>query len=304
MTQMSKGRGVRVCLAAAVTVVAGLAATGCADAEVGRTMEATVAVDLPDSIPVGSPFDVGYSWTPGDDFVPPADDYRVFVHFVDPDGNIVVQDDHFPTVPTSQWRAGEAVEYRHWVYPDPELAPEYFDLYVGLYDDVGQIGTRRDDRFQDRPLVHTVQVESDNQSGKPVFVEGFEEYENSLTSDDPANRRWRWMRSRGVVAFGNPRGPAMLHVRALSPVDDLGGPQTITIKMGEQLVARYEVDHASPHTMLFDVPGQGLGDGDWVDFTFEVNDTFVPAETSEGSEDTRDLGLQVYWMYLAPNRGS
>jgi hypothetical protein len=107
------------------------------------------------------------------------------------------------------------------------------------------------------------------------------------------------MRQRGVVAFGNPRGPSMLHLHAASPVGFVGGTQTVTIKVGDREIAQFERTDTAPFLMRFEVPGDGLGDGDWLDFTFEVDQTFVPAQVDEASDDIRELGLQVFWMYLA-----
>ena len=176
---------------------------------------------------------------------------------------------------------------------------DYLDFYVGLYDDEGQVGTLRDGRFRNRPLVHTVIVRTDDQGGLPVYVEGFAAKEFSLTSDDASLREWQWMGRQGMVAFGNPRGPATLHLRARSPVSFLGGTQAVTIKMGDQEIARFESTDSSPYLLRFDVPGEGLGDGDWIDFTVEVDNFFVPAQAREEFTDTRELGLQVFWMYLA-----
>ena len=298
MTGTLTKTGVRVCPTCALTLLLGLA-LACGGEEVGRTVDAGVTLDLAESMPLGSPFDIGYTWTPSDGFEAPADDFMVFVHIVDPDGNMIEQDDYFPEVPTSQWRAGQPVTYRHLIYPDPDLRVDYLDFYVGLYDDEGQVGTMREGRFQNRPLVHTVIVRTDDQGGLPVYLEGFEEKEASLTSDDVHTQEWQWMGRRGVVAFGNPRGPATLHVRARSPVDFLGGTQTVTITMGDREVARFEHTGSSPYLLRFDVPGEGLGDGDWIDFVVEVDNFFVPAQIEEGSTDTRELGLQVFWMYLA-----
>ena len=298
MPQSPTKSAARVCLAGGLALLPALVLS-CGGEEVGPTIDASVVLDLPESMPLGSPFDIGYTWTPNEDFEAPADDYKVFVHVSDPDGNIIEQDDHFPEVPTSQWLAGQPVTYRHLIYPDPDLRADYFDFYVGLYDDGGQIGTMREGRFQSRPLVHTIIVRTDDQGGLPVYVEGFAEKEASMTRDDIYLQQWQWMSSQGVVAFGNPHGPATLHLRALSPVDFLGGTQMVTIKMGEREVARYERTDSSPYLMRFDIPGEGLGDSDWIDFTVEVDKFFVPAHVEEGSTDTRELGLQVFWMYLA-----
>lgn len=275
-------------------------AVGCGGEEPARAVDASVTVDLPDSMPAGSPFDIGYTWTPTEDFEAPVDDFRIFVHLVDPDGNIIGQDDHFPPVPTSQWSAGQPLEYRReWIYLNPDLRPEYVDVYIGMYDDEGQVATVREGRLQGRPLAHSVIMRTDDQGGIPVYVEGFQNREMSLTAEDVYGQEWQWMGRRGVVAFGNPRGPSTLHLRALSPVDFLeGGTQTVTIKVGERVIAQYEATDSSPHMMRFEVPGEGLGDGDWLDFTIEVDKQFVPALVEEGSEDIRELGLQIYWMYL------
>lgn len=293
-----RGGGVRLATSALAVLVA-LSAAGCGGEDVSRAVAASVTLDIPDSIPLGAPFDIGYTWTPRDDFQAPGDDYKIFVHFVDPDGNIVAQDDHYPPLPTTQWTVGQPVSYRHWVYPDPDLRPDYFDVYVGMYDDEGQVATVHEGRFQNRPLVSSVIVRADDQGGVPVYLEGFEERETSLTTDDVFHRQWQWMRRTGTVAFGNPHGPATLHLRALSPVDYLeGGAQQVTIRAGEQVIATFEATDSSPYLMRFDVPGNGLGDGEWVDFTIEVDKIFVPAQVEEGSDDIRELGLQVFWLYL------
>jgi hypothetical protein len=273
-----------------------VAAVGCGGEEPSRTVDVSVVADLPDSVPAGSPFDIGYTWTPGAGFEAPADDFRIFVHLVDPDGNIIGQDDHFPPLPTSQWREGQPVEYRRdWFYFNAALRPDYVDVYIGMYDDEGQVAITHDGRFQNRPLVHSVMVRTDDQAGIPVYADGFSDREMSEVD----GKQWRWMGRRGVVAFGNPRGPSTLHLRALSPVNFLeGGTQTVTIKIGERVITQFEATDASPHMMQFEVPGEGLGDGDWVDFTIEVDKLFIPAQVQEGSDDIRELGLQVYWMYL------
>jgi len=295
-----KKRSGGVCLAHIVVLFVGIAAVGCGGQEPSRRVDVSVTVDLSDSVPAGSPFDIGYTWTPGEGFEPPADDLRIFVHLVDPEGNIIDQDDHFPPLPTSQWSAGHPVEYRREpIYLDPDLRLDYVDVYVGMYDNEGQIGIMRAGRFQNRPLVHSVIVRADDQGGIPVYVEGFQNRETLLTAEDVYARDWRWMGKRGVVAFGNPRGPSTLHLRALSPVDFLeGGTQTVTIKVGDRVIAQYEATDSTMHLMRFEVPGEGLGDRDWLDFVIEVDKQFVPALLDEGSDDIRELGLQIYWMYL------
>ncbi len=60
----------------------------------------------------GSGFRITYRWQAR----PLDEDYSVFVHFVDQDGKIVLQDDHKPPTPTSKWDG--LVEYTHTIYLD------------------------------------------------------------------------------------------------------------------------------------------------------------------------------------------
>lgn len=293
-----RNRPVVACLATVATVFA-MSVVGCGGDDVTRSVDATVELDLPESVPQGSPFDIGYTWTPAEGFEAPPEDYKVFVHLVDPDGNIVAQDDHYPPLPTTQWVAGEPVTYRHWVYPDPDLRPDYFDFYVGMYDEEGQVATLHDGREQNRPMVHSTVIRADEAGGIPVPVDGFQDDETSLTTEDPYLREWRWMGKEAIVAFGNPHGDAILHLRSLSPVDYFeSGTQNVTIRVGDTEVASFEATDSSPQLRRFEIPADAFGDGDWVDFTITVDNVFVPAEVVEGSDDIRELGLQIYWMYL------
>ena len=287
MTRTLARTSVCGCLACVLTVLLG-PVVACGGQEVGRTVDVNVTLDLPESTPLGSPLDIGYTWTPNDGFEAPANDFKVFVNIVDPGGNIVDQDDHFPVVPTSQWLAGQPVTYRHMIYSDPGLRVGYLDFYVGLYDDDGKISTMYEGRFQQRPLVHTMIVRTEDQGGLPGYIEGFAELETLLANHNVHTRQWQWMGRRGVVAFRNPRGPAKLHLRAQSPVDFVGGAQTVTIKMGDKEIGRFERSDSLSYLLYFNVPDEAMGDGDWIDFTIEVDKFFVPAQVKDGSTDVRE----------------
>jgi hypothetical protein len=64
-------------------------------------------------------------------------DYTVFVHLVDPDGQIVAQGDSPPRVgryPTTAWGANERVPDSHTLALPADLPPGAYTLVVGLYD--------------------------------------------------------------------------------------------------------------------------------------------------------------------------
>jgi hypothetical protein len=64
-------------------------------------------------------------------------DYTVFVHLVDPDGQIVVQADSPPRAgryPTTAWGANERFPDPHTLALPADLPPGPYTLVVGLYD--------------------------------------------------------------------------------------------------------------------------------------------------------------------------
>ena len=77
---------------------------------------ATPSVTLShDRAPAGSPLQITYKFVVAPD-AKFAEDYRVFVHVVDADGEQIWDDDHNPPVPTSQWQPGQTVEYTRTLF--------------------------------------------------------------------------------------------------------------------------------------------------------------------------------------------
>jgi len=65
-----------------------------------------------------------------------SDDYRVFVHLLDADGNRVAQSDGVPalwTRPTSGWSPGESIEDRRGLSLPADLPSGNYTLVAGLY---------------------------------------------------------------------------------------------------------------------------------------------------------------------------
>ena len=74
---------------------------------------------------------ITYRW----DAVPMGRDYKVFVHIRRPDGKIVIQDDHEPPVPTSQWSG--RVAYEKTVMVPPDLPLGEYEIVAGLWNPQG-----------------------------------------------------------------------------------------------------------------------------------------------------------------------
>ena len=107
---------------------------GCSGADTAPPV-ATVAFTASESrVPLGSPVDLTYRFdvAPG---VKIDGDYKVFVHIVRDDGETMWSDDHEPSVPTSQWKPGQTIQYTRtrFVPVTPYLGEVGVD--IGLYRD-------------------------------------------------------------------------------------------------------------------------------------------------------------------------
>ncbi len=84
----------------------------------------------------GSPWSLTLYWQA---LRTPGANAKVFVHLVDAEGRIAIQDDSVPAGwarPTSGWSAGEVVVDAHTMALPGDLAPGEYVVYVGLYDEV------------------------------------------------------------------------------------------------------------------------------------------------------------------------
>ena len=55
---------------------------------------------------IGSPIDITYTFAVAPTAPPFAEDYVVFVHFINDDGELMWTDDHRPPTPVREWKPG------------------------------------------------------------------------------------------------------------------------------------------------------------------------------------------------------
>jgi hypothetical protein len=278
----------------AAGVLAALLAVGCGGGGGRPRVDVEPLIQLPDSVPLGEPLDVGYQWVVSDGFTAPAEDYQVFVHFLDPQGEIAFQDDHYPPQPTSQWQEGVTPEYRRWVYLPEELEVEYLELVVGLFSADGRVDVRSGSEWTDSPSVHRLEIRADDMSGIPVYMDGWHASEQKPEGGPP----WRWSEDVAHAIFTNPGRDAVLHLRAHAPYDEVG-PQTITLRVGDTEVASFEVTTSDDFLQRIPIPAAALGTNDWAELTLVASPVYRPQEREPTSSDERVLGLQVFNMYLS-----
>src|SRR5260370_19215611 len=117
-----------------VPVLLSVALTGC-----GGKKETEPAVATPsltfnrDRVPIDSAVTLTYKFVvaPNASF---GEDYWVFVHVLDTEGEQMWTDDHQPPVPTRQWKPGQTVEYKRTIFVPNYPYIGQAAVRLGMYD--------------------------------------------------------------------------------------------------------------------------------------------------------------------------
>ena len=275
-----------------------IAGSGCA--EPGDPV-ATVAVGVNrPTVPLGGPIELSFRFVASPRLDGIDEDYRVLVHFLDTNGDLMWADDHEPPVPTSTWQSGQAISYtRHTVVPMYPYIGEA-TIAVGLYSaESGERLILAGEELGQRAYHGTV-LNLEPQAGSSFLL-----YEDGWYNDefDPeANLQWRWTSDRASLSFRNPRADAVLYLRFdgrpdLSP----NGQQRVTIRIADDVVHELLLESRDPQFARLQLGASQLGDSETARIDLDINPTFVPSEIPNStSVDDRRLGVRVYYAFLEP----
>src|SRR6185503_11946309 len=172
---------------------------------------------------VGSPIDVTYKFDVAPDAPAFTEDYTVFVHVLDKDRTTLWGDDHQPRTPTTQWKAGSAVEYTRTMFVPklPYVGPAQIE--VGLYSvKSGQRVPLGGENTGDRSIrVATFNMQLPANALFIVFRDGWHDAEVS----GEAGVEWQWSKKQGTLSFRNPKQDATLILDVDQPVQAFTAPQ-------------------------------------------------------------------------------
>jgi len=225
-------------------------------------------------------------------------DYRVFVHFVDADEELMWTDDHVPPTPTSQWKPGQVVKYSRLLFVPvyPYVGEAAIDM--GLYAPDGRrlplVGTERGQRAY---RVATVQVtpQTDN-----IYITYKDGWHLAEIAGDNAGNEWHWTKKDATLAFKNPRRDATLYLDVDGQTRLLPAPQVVTVSIGSQAVASFALGN-SQEVQRIPITAAQFGAEEKVELKIGVDRTFVPAVVTAGSQkDTRELGIRVFHAFVEP----
>lgn len=285
-----------VCL----TIAASLAFVACGGRAPDAAPVATPTVTFKSArVPLGSPVEITYKFQVAPNAPRFDDNYRVLVHYLDADDELMWTDDHDPPTPTSQWKPGEVIQYTRTTFVPVYQYVGQATVHIGLYSQKTQkrVPLAGDHAGQLEYRAATIQLLPTSENVFVLFKEG---WHPSETAPDNSGMEWQWTKKQATLAFRNPRRPSTFYLNGDNST--LAGPQTIQVKVNGQQVdtiavaPRQQFLHKTPLTV------DQLGTGDMVEVTLDVDKTFVPALNPSGNNrDPRELGVRIFHAFVEPH---
>jgi hypothetical protein len=275
------------------------AAVACGGKDAPPAPLATPSVTLShDKAPLGSPIDVTYKFVVANDaqFV---EDYRVLVHVVDADEELMFAFDHDPPKPTTQWKPGETVEYKKTVFIPVYPYVGEAAVHVGLHSKSNQkrLPLTGEDVGQNAYRVARLQLQPQTENVFTVYKEGWHPAE---VAEHNSMIEWQWTKKDATLSFKNPKKDALFYFDLDNPGSAFNEPQTVKVSLGGQVVDEFTLQPKQPELRKIPLKAAQLGADDVSELTISVDKTYVPAVVTSGSKDPRELGVRVFHAFVDP----
>jgi hypothetical protein len=291
----------RAIAVAAALVALSLTVAACRRAEDTAPPVATPSVTLSrGEAAVGSPIEMRYRFAVAADAPAFAEDYWVFVHFLDVDGELMWTDDHQPPTPARAWKPGATIDYTRTAFIPKFPYTGETRIEVGLFspqsgDRLPLAGDNQGMRSY-RVATFTLGLQTNN-----VFVVFNNGWHETETSDEGAGLEWQWSKRESTLSFRNPRRDALVFLQLDQPAKAFAEPQRVEVRLGSEVVDRFALPAGQRELRRIEVPARLFGDGETVEMVIAVDRTFVPASVPElRSTDARELGVRVFRAFVEP----
>lgn len=221
----------------------------------------------------------------------------VFVHFIDPDSNIVFTDDHSPNTPISQWKPGENYSYKRLIFIPSDILSGEYKVRLGIYDPSGKneripLNAKE---IKDRSYELTKLTIKAPLWDLAKFEEGWYEIERS--AEDPFIQ-WRWTQSRAIVYLLNPVKDTKLYLSLE------GSPQyapdkkiQASIKISDNEIEKIAIEDNKRIDKIIPISKDIAKADKYMKCEIDVSSTFVPSQVGH-SNDGRELGIKIYRMVI------
>jgi hypothetical protein len=274
-------------------------AASCTEREDTSPAVATAEVSFSRSrVAQGSPVDVTYRFEVAE---PPSatGKYRVFVHVVDADEELMWTDDHDPPSQPTSWMSGQKIEYSRTMFVPMYPYVGTAKVIVGLYDTANNARLKLGnlDRGDRSYTVGELELLPQTENVYLIYKDGWHPAE--VAPDNPSVE-WKWTRKEATVAFRNPKRSATIILQMDNPAQSAAAANEVELRIGEHVVGTVPVGSGDAPVRKFTISAEELGTADMVEIKLIANRTFVPALAGGGSQDTRELGVRVFHMFVQP----
>jgi len=278
----------------AVAFIAIAASISCSRKTDNEPSVATPSLTLSrDKVAIGSPVKLTYKFVVAPD-AKFTTDYWVFVHVLDPTGELLWTDDHLPTPSTTAWKPGQTVEYTRTVFvPNYPYIGEAL-VRLGLYDraTTNRLALNAPQVSRREYLVAKFQLQPQSENIFLIYKDGWHPAE---VATDNAASEWQWTKKTATISFKNPKKDSTFYLEFDARTDLFNPPQQVTLRIGDQVIAKFAADTRERKMLTFPITAAQLGSGDMTELLIDVDRTFSP-----GSGDLRELGIRVFHAFIEP----
>ena len=240
--------------------------------------------------------DIQYTWKTDSSFVKIEQEMQVYVHFWHKN-NLLLQDDHIPEVPISEWDADQEYVYSRRVYIpefidefDPEFkGEETLRLSVGISSPYDRTDETQQEIFEKRLKVLPPPLDTPEK----IFENGWYDLE---INPDAFLGQWRWTAKEARCIIDNPKRDALLVIKGGVNLDALED-QKVIIKINDRILDEFIPDE-SYFEKSYNIKKEMVGEGEQFFLTIATDKVFVPADMLPNSKDKRELGLQISFVYF------
>jgi len=282
--------------------LAGVLVSGCRQKAQTAPPMATPSVTLShDKVPLGSPIDITYKFVVASD-ASFKQDYRVMVHVVDPNEELMWTDDHDPPMPTSGWKPGQTIEYTRTVFVPVYPYVGEATIQIGLYAQPNQprVPLAGDDVGQRAYRVARLQLAPQSEAVFSVYKDGWHPAEQA---EHNPMVEWHWTKKVAILAVRNPKRDSILYLDLDNPGGVFEEPQQVTVTTGGVMLDQFTLMPKQVILRKIAIPATAMGADENVDVRIEVDKTFVPNRLSPTSKDPRELGVRVFHaVVVEPSR--
>ena len=240
--------------------------------------------------------DIQYTWKTDSSFVKIEQEMQVYVHFWHKN-NLLLQDDHIPEVPISEWDADQEYVYSRRVYIpefidefDPEFkGEETLRLSVGISSPYDRTDETQQEIFEKKLNVLPPPLDTPEK----IFENGWYDLE---INPDAFLGQWRWTAKEARCIIDNPKRDALLVIKGGVNLDALED-QKVIIKINDRILDEF-TPMESYFEKSYNIKKEMVGEGEQFFLTIATDKVFVPADMLPNSKDKRELGLQISFVYF------